>query len=113
MVQSLLLHRLRNVITYLGSIKEVNGMANIKSAIKRAKTNEKRRAQNASFKSDLRTSIKTFNTSADNNDVEAAKKAFLVATKKIDKAASKGLIHKNAANRQKSRLQKRLNEVTA
>lgn len=113
MVQSLLLHRLGNVITYIGSIKEVNGMANIKSAIKRAKKSEKRRAQNAAIKSDLRTSIKTFYAKADTNDVEAAKEAFLVATKKIDKAASKGLIHKNAANRQKSRLAKRLNEITA
>lgn len=88
-------------------------MANIKSAIKRAKTSEKRRAHNAAIKSDLRTSMKTFYAKADSNDVEAAKQAFLVATKKIDKAASKGIIHKNAANRYKSRLQKRLNELTA
>ncbi|UTR09335.1 30S ribosomal protein S20 [Evansella sp. LMS18] len=88
-------------------------MANIKSAIKRVQTSEKRRAQNAAFKSDLRTSIKTFNAKAENNDVDGAKEAFLVATKKIDKAADRGLIHKNAANRQKSRLQKRLNEVSA
>jgi small subunit ribosomal protein S20 len=98
---------------YYGCIKEVKRMANIKSAIKRVQTSEKRRAQNAAFKSDLRTSIKTFNAKAENNDVEGAKEAFLVATKKIDKAADKGLIHKNAANRQKSRLQKRLNEVSA
>lgn len=88
-------------------------MANIKSAIKRAKTSEKRRAQNAAFKSELRSSIKKFNTTAENNDVEGAKQAFLVATKKIDKAADKGLLHKNAANRQKSSLQKRLNGVSA
>lgn len=88
-------------------------MANIKSAIKRVQTSEKRRAQNAAFKSDLRTSIKTFNAKAENNDVDGAKEAFLVATKKIDKATDRGLIHKNAANRQKSRLQKRLNEVSA
>ncbi|MBU9722523.1 MULTISPECIES: 30S ribosomal protein S20 [Bacillaceae] len=88
-------------------------MANIKSAIKRVQTSEKRRAQNASFKSELRTAVKTFNTKAENKDVEGAKEAFLVATKKIDKAANRGLIHKNAANRQKSSLQKRLNEVTA
>ncbi|MBU9713387.1 30S ribosomal protein S20 [Evansella tamaricis] len=88
-------------------------MANIKSAIKRVQTSEKRRAQNASFKSDLRTAVKTFNTKADNKDVEGAKQAFLVATKKLDKAANRGLLHKNAANRQKSALQKRLNEVSA
>ncbi|UCZ54478.1 30S ribosomal protein S20 [Bacillus shivajii] len=88
-------------------------MANIKSAIKRVSTSEKRRAQNAAFKSDLRTAIKTFNTKAEQKDVEGAKEAFLVATKKIDKAANKGIIHKNAANRQKSRLQVTLNEVSA
>ncbi|WP_096188335.1 30S ribosomal protein S20 [Evansella halocellulosilytica] len=88
-------------------------MANIKSAIKRVNTSEKRRAQNAAFKSDLRTAIKTFNTKAEQKDVDGAKQAFLLATKKIDKAANKGIIHKNAANRQKSRLQVTLNEVTA
>ncbi|ADU29843.1 30S ribosomal protein S20 [Evansella cellulosilytica] len=88
-------------------------MANIKSAIKRVKTTEKRRAQNAAFKSDLRTAIKAFNAKAESNDVEGAKQAFLVATKKLDKAANKGLLHKNAANRQKSNLQKRLNSVSA
>ncbi|MBB5173960.1 30S ribosomal protein S20 [Texcoconibacillus texcoconensis] len=88
-------------------------MPNIKSAVKRVNTNEKRRAQNIAFKSDLRTSIKDFNTKADKNDVEGAKEALLVATKKIDKAANKGIIHKNAANREKSRLAKRLNEISA
>ncbi|MBM7097128.1 MULTISPECIES: 30S ribosomal protein S20 [Alteribacter] len=88
-------------------------MANIKSAIKRGKTNEKRRAQNAAFKSDLRTSVKSFEKQVEAKDVEAAKKSFLVATKKLDKASDKGLIHKNAANRQKSRLQRQLNGVQA
>ncbi|MCR6106292.1 30S ribosomal protein S20 [Salipaludibacillus agaradhaerens] len=88
-------------------------MANIKSAIKRGRTNEKRRAQNAAFKSDLRRSIKVFNAKAEEKDVEGAKVAFLVATKKLDKAANRGLFHKNAANRQKSRLQQRLNEISA
>lgn len=88
-------------------------MPNIKSAIKRVKTNEKRRAQNASQKSALRTAIKNFESSLAANDVEAAKTAFVTAIKKIDKAATKGLIHKNAASRQKSRLQKKLNEFTA
>ncbi|MGJ9381676.1 30S ribosomal protein S20 [Salipaludibacillus neizhouensis] len=88
-------------------------MANIKSAVKRVQTNEKRRAQNAAFKSDLRTAIKIFNTKADQKDVDGSKQAFLSATKKIDKAANKGIFHKNVANRQKSRLQQRLNEISA
>jgi small subunit ribosomal protein S20 len=96
-----------------GCIKEVKGMPNIKSAIKRVKTSEKRRAQNASVKSALRTAIKTFEAKVEGNEVEEAKKAFLVATKKLDKAATKGLIHKNAASRQKSRLAKKLNELSA
>lgn len=88
-------------------------MANIKSAIKRVKTNEKRRAHNASFKSAMRTAIKKFEAYVANNDVEQATAAFKVATKKIDKAASKGIIHKNAAARFKSRLAKKLNSLSA
>ncbi|WP_017728421.1 30S ribosomal protein S20 [Halalkalibacterium ligniniphilum] len=88
-------------------------MPNIKSAIKRVTTNEKRRAINASAKSALRTAIKNFETSVENKDVETAKAAFVEAAKKLDKAANKGLIHKNAASRQKSRLAKLLNEVSA
>src|SRR5699024_10748072 len=100
---------MRNVITFSGCIKEVKWMANIKSAIKRVKTNDKRRAQNTSFKSELRTSVKAFQTKVEGNDVEGAKEAFLVATKNIDKAANRGILHKNTANRQKSTLQKQLN----
>ncbi|MDY7221865.1 30S ribosomal protein S20 [Halalkalibacterium halodurans] len=88
-------------------------MPNIKSAIKRVKTNEKRRIQNASVKSALRTAIKQFEAKVENNDAEAAKAAFVEATKKLDKAANKGLIHKNAASRQKSRLAKKLNGLSA
>lgn len=88
-------------------------MPNIKSAIKRVKTNEKRRAQNASQKSALRTAIKSFEGLVEKNDVAAATNALVEATKKLDKAAAKGLIHKNAAARQKSRLSKKLNSTTA
>jgi small subunit ribosomal protein S20 len=91
----------------------VKGMANIKSAIKRAKQNNKRRVQNASIKSAMRTAIKKFEALVNNNEVEKAKEAFVIATKKIDKAAQKGLIHKNAAARHKSRLAKKLNSLTA
>lgn len=87
-------------------------MPNIKSAIKRVKTNDKRRALNASQKSSLRTAVKTVDTALASNEVEAAKAALIVATKKLDKAVTKGLIHKNAAARKKSRLTKKLNALT-
>lgn len=88
-------------------------MPNIKSAIKRAKTNEKRRRHNASQRSALRTSIKSVEQAVANNNLELALTAFRTATKKLDKAASKGLIHKNAASRQKSRLAKKINRLQA
>lgn len=88
-------------------------MPNIKSAIKRTKQIEKRRLQRASQKSDLRTAMKNFEKAVLANDVELAKTTLLVAVKKLDKAATKGLIHKNAANRHKSRLMKKFNQLTA
>jgi len=88
-------------------------MPNIKSAIKRVKVSDKRRLRNASQKSDLRTAVKAFETVVASNNVDSAKEAFVVASKKLDKAASKGLIHKNVANRKKSRLAKKLNELVA
>lgn len=88
-------------------------MPNIKSAIKRVKTSNDRRAQNAAAKSAMRTAIKTFEAYVTNNDVENAKAAYTEAARKLDKAARKGLIHKNVASRQKSRLAKKLNGLTA
>ncbi|NDI33762.1 30S ribosomal protein S20 [Chengkuizengella sediminis] len=86
-------------------------MPNIKSAIKRVKTSEKRRLINASRKSALRTAIKTVDTAIDDQNAESAKAALTDAIKKLDKAASKGLIHKNAASRKKSRLTKKVNAL--
>lgn len=88
-------------------------MPNIKSAIKRVKTSEERRAQNASAKSAMRTAVKNFEAVVSLNDAEKAKAAFAEASRKLDKAAGQGLIHKNVAARQKARLAKKLNEVTA
>lgn len=88
-------------------------MPNIKSAIKRVKVSEARRAQNISIKSDMRTAVKKVETLVTNNDVENAKSAYITAAGKLDKAARKGIIHKNAAARQKSRLAKKLNELNA
>lgn len=74
-------------------------MPNIKSAVKRVKTNDKRRALNASQKSALRTAVKAADQALTTNEVETAKAAIQAASKKLDKAVSKGLVHKNAAAR--------------
>ncbi|MBC8079975.1 MAG: 30S ribosomal protein S20 [Gorillibacterium sp.] len=87
-------------------------MPNIKSAIKRVKTNEARRVRNASQKSALRTAIKTFENAATTGNGDSAQETLVQATKKIDKAVTKGLIHKNTANRKKSRLAKKLNALS-
>ena len=88
-------------------------MPNIKSAIKRTKQNEKRRLRNNSQKSALRTAVKSAETAVAQSDVAKAQEALLIATKKLDKAVTKGLIHKNAAARKKSRLAKKVNELSA
>ena len=93
--------------------KEVKDMPNIKSDIKRVKTNDVRRAHNATIKSSMRTAVKKVEAFVANNDVEGAKTAYLEAAKRLDKAAQNGIIHKNAANRQKSRLAKKVNGATA
>ncbi|WP_454192155.1 30S ribosomal protein S20 [Paenibacillus sp. Marseille-Q7038] len=87
-------------------------MPNIKSAVKRVKTNDKRRALNASQKSALRTSVKAADQALATNEVETAKAAIKAASRSLDKAVTKGLVHKNAAARKKSRLAKKLNALT-
>ncbi|MFB5662124.1 30S ribosomal protein S20 [Alteribacillus sp. HJP-4] len=86
-------------------------MANIKSAKKRVLTNEISRVKHQAFKSSMRSAIKEFDKKVNNNDAEGAKEIFILASKKVDKAASKNMIHSNAANRAKSRMQKRLNTI--
>lgn len=88
-------------------------MANIKSSIKRAKTSVERNAHNTAIKSAMRTAIKKVEAAIVNNDVTAAKELYIDAAKKLDKAATKGIIHKNAAARQKSRLAQKINAVNA
>lgn len=84
-------------------------MPNIKSQIKRVKTNEKRRLANASFKSAMRTSIKNVEAAIAASNLESANEAYNVANKRLDKAVAKGIVHKNFAARQKSRLSKKIN----
>lgn len=88
-------------------------MANLKSAIKRVNTNNKKRARNQAVKSDMRTHIKQVEKLIEANDVENAKTAYQSTTRVIDKAVQKGVIHKNNGNRHKVRLAKKLNKVTA
>jgi small subunit ribosomal protein S20 len=89
----------------------VKVMPNIKSAIKRVKTSEARNAQNTTVKSATRTAVKKAEAAITLNDATAAKEALVTAASKLDKAAAKGLIHKNAAARKKSRLAKKANSL--
>ena len=87
-------------------------MANIKSQIKRNRQNEKRRMANKAVRSELRTRTKGAIIAAE-ADAVGADAAARLAMKRIDKAAAKGVIHKNAAARRKSRLAKRLAAAAA
>ena len=82
-------------------------MANIKSQIKRIRTNEVARQRNKSVKSALKTSIRHFRTAADSGDREAALTALRHASQALDKAASKGVIHANQAANKKSAMAQR------
>ena len=77
-------------------------MANIKSQLKRIKTNEKARQRNKAAKSALKTSIRRFREAAASGDTEKAKDLAYAASRALDKAASKGVIHKNQAANRKS-----------
>ena len=82
-------------------------MANIKSQIKRIKTNEKARLRNKSVKSALKTAVRKFREAAETGDAAAATTAMTTASRQLDKAASKGVIHANQAANRKSALAKR------
>lgn len=86
-------------------------MPNIQSAIKRVKTSSSRNAQNTAVKSSMRTAVKKVEAAIATNDSVAAKEVFANAASNLDKAAGKGLIHKNAAARKKSRLMKKINTL--
>lgn len=83
-------------------------MANIKSQIKRNKTNEIARERNKAVKSEIRTRTKSAVTAVGSENEE---NALRLAMKRIDKAASKGIIHKNQAANKKSGLMKRINAL--
>lgn len=83
-------------------------MPNIKSAEKRVLVSDKKRMQNRIILSEMKTAIKKFNTAISANDVESAEKLLPLASKAIDNAATKGVIHKNKANHAKSQIGKAL-----
>jgi small subunit ribosomal protein S20 len=86
-------------------------VANIKSQIKRIKTNEKRTLRNRAVKSELRTWIRKFREAADAGDKDKAQELLRTATRKLDKAVTKGVIHKNQAANKKSALARRFAQL--
>ncbi|HEY4615663.1 MAG TPA: 30S ribosomal protein S20 [Citricoccus sp.] len=88
-------------------------MANIKSQKKRILTNEKARQRNVAVKSELRTAIRAVDKAVAAGDQAAATSAVQLASKKLDKAVSKGVIHKNQAANRKSGIAQRVNKISA
>ncbi len=82
-------------------------MANIKSQIKRNKQNEKRHERNKAIKSSLKTAVRKFREAADAGEKDKAVELSRSATRALDKAVSKGVIHKNQAANRKSAISKR------
>ena len=82
-------------------------MANIKSQIKRNKQNEKARQRNQAVKSGLKTAIRKFREAAEAGEKETAQKLGVAANRLLDKAVSKGVIHKNQAANRKSSISKK------
>ena len=85
-------------------IQGVNVLANIKSALKRVKVTEKQNLRNRMVKSALKTSIRRYDEALQSGDRDAAEKAYVNAVSTVDKAAAKGVIHKNAASHKKAQL---------
>ena len=83
-------------------------MANIKSQIKRNRQNEQRRQRNKATRSTLKTKMKRYLEAAGTGDADTARDRFRDVTRALDQAAAKGVIHKNKAANQKSRLAKLL-----
>ena len=86
-------------------------MANIKSAKKRIKVIQAKTLQNKMFKTQLKTEIKKYEAALAAGDVALAQATYKAATKKIDQAAARGIIHKNAAAHKKSQFTKKLNAL--
>ena len=83
-------------------------MANIKSQLKRIKTNRVATERNKAIKSEFKTAIRKFRDAADSGNADEATVALQVASTKLDKAVSKGVIHKNQAANRKSAIAKQV-----
>jgi small subunit ribosomal protein S20 len=88
-------------------------VANIKSQIKRNRQNEARRQRNKAVRSALKTHVRHFHEAAQSGDADAAAEAMRTATRELDKAASKGVIHKNQAANRKSAIAQQAAELQA
>ncbi|WP_290598319.1 30S ribosomal protein S20 [Lawsonella sp.] len=86
-------------------------MANIKSQKKRIRTNERARLRNQAIKSALRTDIRSFREAAEAGDKDKATEALRAASRSLDKAVSKGVIHKNQAANKKSAMAHKTNSL--
>jgi len=86
-------------------------VANIKSQIKRIRTNEKARLRNKAVKTELKTYVRRVREAIAAGDKESAESALQVASRKLDKAVSKGVIHRNQAANRKSKLAKQVNKL--
>ena len=86
-------------------------MANIKSALKRIRSSERKRLRNKPIRTALKTYVKTATTSIGTSDTDMSADAVVRAISALDKAAGKGIIHPNQAARRKSRLMKRFNKA--
>ena len=88
-------------------------MANIKSQIKRNRQNEKRRLRNKAVKSSLKTAVRKFRETVEAGDAEQAGALMRDASRALDKAASKGVIHKNQAANRKSAIARQLASLSS
>lgn len=88
-------------------------MPNTKQALKRMRVTAKRTARNRHVKSTVKTAVRRFSDTLGQGDLDTTRDTLKTAIKKLDKAVSKGVVHKNAAARKKSRLTKRLNKALA
>ncbi len=86
-------------------------MANIKSQLKRIRTNEKARLRNKSIKSSLKTAIRRFREAAAAGEKDRALSELRTASRQLDKAVSKGVIHRNQAANRKSAMAGRVNDL--
>ena len=101
-------HALKTCQIASANIQESPYVANIKSQIKRIGTNEKARLRNKAVKTELKTHVRRVREAVAAGDKDAAATALAAASKKLDKAASKGVVHANQAANRKSALAKQV-----